>query len=143
VFTTGCDKAPSASDAREWTPTDHDHVEERGRLQAGVQAAPSARGAQGEAGSAKANAPAGDDAVVDLTWRNQCASCHGMTGHGDGPNGPMVRAPDLTREEWQAKVADADIVAIIRNGKNQMPRFDLSDKVVAGLVSRVRGVRGR
>jgi len=111
-------------------------------VQAGVQAAPAPRGSAAPGASGASSAPGGDDAVVELTWHNQCASCHGMGGHGDGPNGPMVRAPDLTREEWQAKVSDAEIAATIRTGKNQMPRFDLSDKVVAGLVSRVRATRG-
>ncbi|WP_394839114.1 cytochrome c [Pendulispora rubella] len=135
----GCDRAPSASDAREWTPADHDRVEERGRLQSGAQAAPPGKGGAGGG----AAAPAGDDSVVALTWHNQCASCHGMGGRGDGPNGPMLKATDLTRAEWQAKVSDTDIANAIRNGKNQMPRFDVSDKVLAGLVARVRAVRGK
>ncbi|WP_394829276.1 c-type cytochrome [Pendulispora albinea] len=135
-----CDRAPSSEGAREWTPTDHDRIEERGRLQAGIQAAPAPRGSAAPAASGGSG---GDDSVVELTWQNQCVVCHGRTGHGDGPNGPMVRAPDLTREEWQAKVTDAEIGATIRTGKNQMPRFDLSDRVVAGLVSRIRAARGR
>ncbi|WP_394849830.1 cytochrome c [Pendulispora brunnea] len=143
ALTTGCDRAPSASDAREWTPADHDRVEERGRLQSGAQAAPPAKAGGSAAAQAGAAAPAGEDSVVALTWHNQCASCHGIGGRGDGPNGPMLKAPDLTRAEWQAKVSDADIANVIRNGKNQMPRFDLSDKVVAGLVARVRAVRGK
>lgn len=142
AWTTGCDRAPSASEAREWTPADHDRVEERGRLQSGAQAAPPPK-AGGSAAPAQGPAGGGEDSVVALTWHNQCASCHGMGGRGDGPNGPMLKAPDLTRAEWQAKVSDADIAEVIRNGKNQMPRFDLSDKVLAGLVARVRAVRGK
>jgi len=140
-----CDRAPSVSEAREWTAADHDRVEEQDRMRSGVQAAPSARGASGDGGSAPGSSAraAGPDAVVELTWRNQCALCHGMTGHGDGPNGPMVHAPDVTRDEWQAKATDAEMITAIRNGKNQMPRFDLSDQVVAGLVSRIRAARGR
>ncbi len=57
--------------------------------------------------------------------------------------GPMVRAPDLTREEWQGKTADAEIVATIKNGKGKMPKFGLPDSVVQGLVARIRAARGR
>ncbi len=57
--------------------------------------------------------------------------------------GPMVRAPDLTREEWQAKTADGDIAATIKNGKGKMPKFGLPDSVIQGLVARIRAARGR
>ena len=130
-----CDRAPSDDGLRDWTPADHDRAEEKARISAGAQAPAQARGDGG----------ARDDlaAVVELTWRQQCSTCHGMLGRGDGPNGPMVKAPDLTREDWQAKVSDEDIAAIIRNGKGQMPKFDMSEPVVAGLVVRVRAVRGK
>jgi cytochrome c oxidase cbb3-type subunit 3 len=65
-----------------------------------------------------------------------------MLGRGDGPSGPMVQAPDLTRPEWQSKVTDAEIVATIKNGKNKMPKFDLPDRVVTGLVARIRASSG-
>ena len=55
----------------------------------------------------------------------------------------MVKAPDLTNEEWQDKTPDGEIAATIKNGKNQMPRFDLSDKVVSGLVARIRATGAR
>ena len=64
-------------------------------------------------------------------------------GHGDGPSGPMVKASDLTREEWQARVTDDEMIALIRNGKGSMPKFDLPEPVVRGLVARIRALRGR
>jgi cytochrome c oxidase cbb3-type subunit 3 len=81
--------------------------------------------------------------LVEVTWRNQCASCHGLIGRGDGPQGPMVHATNLTQPEWQAKVTDQDIAEVIRNGKNRMPKFDFPPDVVAGLVARIRMARGR
>jgi mono/diheme cytochrome c family protein len=81
--------------------------------------------------------------LVEVTWRNQCASCHGLIGRGDGPQGPMVHATNLTQPEWQAKVTDQDIADVIRNGKNRMPKFDFPPDVVAGLVARIRMARGR
>ncbi len=140
IVAVGCDKAPSPSQAREWTAADHGRgPDERDPSRAAAQAAPPPRGAPGDGG---ATAAGNLNTVVELTWQNQCAACHGRLGHGDGPNGPMVHAPDLTREDWQSKVSDAEIVATIRNGKNQMPRFDVSDQVAAGLAARIRASRG-
>lgn len=55
----------------------------------------------------------------------------------------MVRAPDLTRPDWQANISDEEMAAIIRKGKNKMPAFDLPDQVVQGLVQRIRSARGK
>jgi cytochrome c oxidase cbb3-type subunit 3 len=55
----------------------------------------------------------------------------------------MVQAPDLTQTDWQSKVTDAEMASTIKNGKNRMPRFDLPDPVVLGLVARVRSLRQR
>ena len=81
--------------------------------------------------------------LVDLTWRQQCTSCHGPMGRGDGQMGPMVQAPDLTRADWQSKVTDAEMAATIKTGRNEMPRFDLPDPVLSGLVARIRSLQGR
>jgi mono/diheme cytochrome c family protein len=133
---TGCDK-PSPSAARVWTPTDH-RSQDDDRAQSAQQGP--GPGATGAAGAAAQK----DDAaqLVELAWRQQCVNCHGAAGHGDGPMGAMLRAPDLTRDEWQAKISDADIAAIIQTGRNKMPKFDLPDVVVRGLVARIRSLRG-
>ncbi len=122
----GCDQAPSASGLTEWTPQDH----------------PAAPGAQTAQPNAKPRAPVDEAAqLAELTWAAQCAQCHGPAGRGDGPSGAMVKAPDLTRAEWQDRVKDAEIVATIRAGKGQMPKFELSDAVLGGLVKRIRKQR--
>jgi len=64
-------------------------------------------------------------------------------GRGDGPQGPLVHATNLTLAEWQAKVTDQEIADAIRNGKNRMPKFDFPPDVVMGLVARIRATRGR
>ncbi len=127
----GCDAPPAAAEVREWTPQDHDRSDEKERVASGAQAAPGSGGK--------------DDgrALVEVTWRNQCATCHGLTGHGDGPNGPMVKASDLTRDDWQSSVTDDQIAASITNGKGRMPRFELPPAVLKGLVARIRASRGR
>jgi cytochrome c oxidase cbb3-type subunit 3 len=55
----------------------------------------------------------------------------------------MVNAPDITRDDLQARFTDDDLVGVIKNGKNRMPRFDLPDPLVHALVARVRSMRGR
>jgi cytochrome c oxidase cbb3-type subunit 3 len=130
----GCERPPSPGSAKEWTPADH-HSQDDDRAQ-GRPSAPS--------GSAQAAPGKGDDAaqLVEIAWRQQCATCHGPSGKGDGPMGAMMQAPDLTRAAWQTKASDADIAAVIQSGRNKMPRFDLPDPVVRGLVARIRSLRG-
>jgi cytochrome c oxidase cbb3-type subunit 3 len=55
----------------------------------------------------------------------------------------MVRAPDLTRADWQGRVTDDEILKTIRNGRNNMPKFDLPPAVLDGLVKRIRTRRAR
>ncbi|MBX3209304.1 MAG: cytochrome c [Labilithrix sp.] len=120
-----CDRPPSV-ELKEWTPRDHD-----GEKKAGDGTAK--QGARSDAGGAPA--------LVEITWRNQCASCHGAQGKGDGPQGPMFKAADLGRADWQARVSDAEIARTIVDGKGRMPKFDLPDEIVQGLVARVRSFR--
>lgn len=120
-----CDRAPSADGLKDWAPTDHDGEKKSAK--------------QGPKTTGGGGAPD----LVDLTWRSQCQTCHGSEGHGDGPQGAMFKAADLGREEWQSKVADAEIAATITTGKGRMPKFELPEEVVKGLVVRVRSFRGR
>jgi Cytochrome C oxidase, cbb3-type, subunit III len=127
VVAGGCDRTPP--DVREWKATDHDRADEKGTS----RSAPSRAQPNGSANP--------NTILVDVTWRTQCTPCHGLLGRGDGPQGPMVRAPDLTAADWQAKVSDQQIAATILNGKNKMPRFDLPADVVTGLVTRIRAAQ--
>lgn len=123
---TACDRAPSADGLKEWSPADH----------GGEQKSAAGQGARVADGG-------GTFTIVEVTWRNQCASCHGLGGHGDGPQGPMFKAADLSKDEWQSKVKDEDIAAVIQNGKGRMPKFELPPEVVKGLVERVRSFKGK
>ncbi len=115
-----------SDDVREWTASDHDQPE-RPTQQTTARAPSSA---------APSGAP--DPELVDLAWQRTCSRCHGPNGRGDGPEGPMVRPPDLTNATWQDSVTDEQIATTIRKGKNKMPSFDLPDAVVQGLVARIR-----
>jgi mono/diheme cytochrome c family protein len=129
---TACDSTPP--DLREWQASDHDRADQ-----------PSGKAARPRLSPAPSSSAAANPTVtlVEVTWRNQCASCHGPIGRGDGPQGPMVQAPNLTLADWQAKMTDEQIAEVIRNGKNRMPKFDFPPDVLAGLVARIRAAKGR
>jgi mono/diheme cytochrome c family protein len=113
---------------REWTPQDHDvEPTPAGAPTATRALTPAERGA----------------ALIDAAWSANCASCHGPEGRGDGPTGPMVKAPDLTRRELLDKSTDDDLVAVITTGRGKMPKFSLPPEVVLGLVKRIRGHAAR
>ncbi|MEO8875091.1 MAG: cytochrome c [Polyangiaceae bacterium] len=130
-----CDRAPPADKLPDWTAADHDRAEENARVKAGAQGTASPRG--------NGNPQQDQAQVIELTWKQNCTPCHGPMGHGDGPNGALVKAADLTNPDLQAKFSDADMATAIKNGKNLMPKFDFSDPVVAGLIARIRALKGQ
>jgi cytochrome c oxidase cbb3-type subunit 3 len=145
VLVCACERAPAADSLPEWTQADH-HSTDDGRLASGMQApGPAAKGAAGgDNGGAGAGGKASEvDQLVELTWRQQCTTCHGPLGHGDGQMGPMVQAPDLTLGDWQSKISDAEMATLIKMGRNRMPAFNLPDPVLAGLVTRIRSLKAR
>lgn len=123
-----CQKAPD--DLREWSPKDHTNTSNKPAEQTG----------QVNASPAPAEAPPkGLDPVTLATWGSQCSSCHGKIGKGDGPNGKMLKATDLSNPAWQAGVTDEQITASILGGKNAMPAFgNLPQETVQNLVWLVR-----
>jgi cytochrome c oxidase cbb3-type subunit 3 len=132
-FGVGCEGPPSASSLNEWTPNDH-HSADDDKIR--TPTGPQPKGAQ-ERGPTTNNVAQ----LVELTWRQQCTTCHGETGKGDGQMGPMLQVRDLSNSDWQTKTTDAEIVSTIKNGKNRMPKFDLPEPVLAALVVRIRGLR--
>jgi mono/diheme cytochrome c family protein len=125
AFLGGCERTPSV-ELRDWSPSDHDGEK---KLPQGAK-----QGARGSTG--------GTAALGEAAWGQQCATCHGPQGRGDGPQGPMFKAPDLSRSDWQGRVSDDQIASTIRNGKGRMPKFELPDDVVRQLVQKVRSFRG-
>ncbi|MBI3205184.1 MAG: cytochrome c [Polyangiaceae bacterium] len=119
----GCNQAPS--DVRPWRATDHDHTE-------------SPNAAQTDVSDGGQTGVMGVDEVALAAWRANCVPCHGVIGRGDGPKGPSTKARDLTDATWQAGVSDEQIATSIRQGKGQMPKFDLPASSVEQLVRLVR-----
>jgi len=123
----GCNASPS--DLREWRATDHDHTSEPNSGQVAVQP---------DGGSDPALAQHGLDEVTLVAWQQNCTRCHGTIGRGDGPQGQSMRATDLTNGAWQRAVSDTQIADAIKNGKGMMPKFNLPESTVAGLVRLIR-----
>jgi mono/diheme cytochrome c family protein len=118
-----------APDLREWRPSDHDHTTNPGSDQ--VEGGP-------DAGTAPELAAHGLNEVVIVAWEQNCVRCHGRFGRGDGPQGPMVHAADLTNSTWQATVKDDDIFKVIHDGRGLMPAFPLPESTLRALVQLVR-----
>jgi len=66
----------------------------------------------------------------ESSFVQQCAFCHGRdTGGGED-------GPDLTRSKLVAEDVKGDKIGIVvRNGKNNMPRFNVTDQELAALVA--------
>lgn len=122
-----CNEQPP--DLREWRPSDHDHTTNPGNDQ--VEGGP-------DAGTAPELAAHGLNEVVIVAWEQNCVRCHGRFGRGDGPQGPMVHAADLTNAKWQATVSDDDVFKLIRDGRGLMPAFPLPDDTLHALVQLIR-----
>lgn len=83
-----------------------------------------------------------------------CATCHGTTGHGDGPGAVALNPKPRTFADatWQDSVTDAHIKKVVVEGgaavgKSPLmvgqPQLAGNDKVLDGLVKIVRGFRGK
>ena len=121
ALSTSCKKAE-----REWSPSDHDHADNPGAQAPQPQARPTPQPA--------VQPPQG---TPDAVWTSNCSACHGPTGKGDSPMAAALRVPDLTR----SKLSDADIAAVIKNGRGKMSAGNYSQPVVDGLVKKVLFLR--
>jgi mono/diheme cytochrome c family protein len=78
---------------------------------------------------------------ADKIFKTNCVLCHGADGSGNSPTGKALKAKDLKSDEVQ-KVSDADLIAVITNGKGKMPKFGkkLKPDDITALVQYVRGL---
>lgn len=122
----GCNETPA--DLREWKVADHDHTANPNADQVQVT----------DAGAGASDAAHGLDDVTIVAWQTNCTSCHGKLGRGDGPQGQLLHASDLSKPEWQASVTDDAIASTIRTGRGRMPAFNLPEATITRLVALVR-----
>lgn len=59
-------------------------------------------------------------------YKENCAKCHGDTGHADNFRGYLYFARNFTSAKWQAANSDADIMKQINRGPRIMPSFEKS-----------------
>ncbi|MEP7049693.1 MAG: cytochrome c [Pseudomonadota bacterium] len=119
-----CNETPA--DLREWRTSDHDHTANPNADQVQVT----------DAGSSEPGH--GLDDVTIVAWQQNCTSCHGALGRGDGPQGPMLHAANLSRSDWQAATSDEAIATTIRQGRGKMPAFPLPEATITRLVQLIR-----
>ena len=76
-------------------------------------------------------------------WSANCATCHGISGVGDGPVGPQMIVPDITKGIYTSR-PDGKIFAVIHYGQNGMPRYGykFSENEKWDLVNYVRKLQG-
>ena len=76
------------------------------------------------------------------TYKGKCQMCHAADGSGNTPAGKAMKAHPFDSPEV-LKQSDADLIAVIKNGKNKMPAFTgkLTDAQIAGLVEHIHSLQ--
>ena len=80
------------------------------------------------------------DAAAAL-YKTKCAACHGADGKGETSIGKTNKIRDLSSADVQQQ-SDADLSAIITNGKGKMPAYGkgLKPDQIKDLVAYIRGL---
>ena len=73
------------------------------------------------------------------TYKAKCALCHGADGQAGTPAGKMLKAASF-KDPAIVKAPDAELVAIVKSGKNKMPSFagKLADDQIKAAVAYIR-----
>ncbi len=107
----------------------------------------------GRASTKSVAAAVGAKQAKDL-FESLCFTCHGLTGHGDGPGAAALNPKPRTFAEvaWQDSVTDDQITKAITLGgagvgkspiMPAQPQLKGQTEVLAGLVKIVRAFRGK
>lgn len=74
-------------------------------------------------------------------YKTKCAACHGPDGKGETAMGKANKLRDLGSPDVQ-KQSDAELAAIIENGKGKMPAYgkSLKPEQVKDLVAYIRSL---
>jgi cytochrome c6 len=75
-------------------------------------------------------------------YKGKCVACHGPDGSGNTTVGKNLKLRDLRSEEVQ-KMSDAELTAVITDGKGKMPPYGkkLSPDEIKSLVGHIRSIR--
>ena len=72
-------------------------------------------------------------------YKQNCAVCHGEDGMSKTPVGQALKAASLTSPAV-VHMSDADLLAVIKSGKNSMPSFSskLTDDQIKTVIAYIR-----
>ncbi len=72
-------------------------------------------------------------------YRTKCQMCHGSDGTANTPAGKAIKAASF-KSPAAKSASDADLIAIIHNGKGRMPSYagKLSDAQIKAAVGYIR-----
>jgi mono/diheme cytochrome c family protein len=72
-------------------------------------------------------------------FKAKCQMCHGPDGTGDTPAGRAIKAASF-KNPAVIKTPDADLIAIVKNGKGKMPAYagKLTDDQIKAAVAYIR-----
>jgi len=75
-------------------------------------------------------------------YKTSCAQCHGATGEADTPAAKVFNARSLKSPEV-LKMSDAEMLALIRNGKEKMPAWVdvLTDDQIKDVIAYIRAMQ--
>jgi cytochrome c6 len=73
------------------------------------------------------------------TFKAKCQMCHGADGIGATPAGKIAKIVSF-KDPTIVNAPDADLIAVIKNGKNKMPPFatKLTDDQIAAVLAHIR-----
>ncbi len=73
------------------------------------------------------------------TFKAKCQMCHGADGLGATPAGRIAKIVSF-RDPSVISASDADLVAVVKKGKNKMPSFTgkLSDDQIESAIAYIR-----
>lgn len=94
---------------------------------------------------------AADQAEGKKVFESICFTCHGLTGHGDGPGSAALdpKPRDLSDKAWQQTVSDDHLRNVITMGGAAVgkspampaqPQLKGTPKVLEALIQHVRGL---
>jgi cytochrome c6 len=74
----------------------------------------------------------------EAVYKLKCAMCHGADGTANTPAGKAFNAASY-KDPAVMKTPDADLIAVVKNGKNKMPAFGtmLTDAQIKAVVAYV------
>ncbi len=134
-----CEEDERRGPVREWRASDHAQpaTPDPARVAADAPVAPTAIAPPDEP------SPEMVARAAAALFESRCASCHGVTGRGDGPEAPSASMPDLSNGAFQDGRTDADFARAIRMGQGLMPQYGgtLNERGITALVGHVRTLR--